>query len=35
LGGRSHLKDLELLNGVVGKLRTDGFIDKVQFVLWF
>jgi glycosyltransferase involved in cell wall biosynthesis len=33
LGGSSHLKDLELLNGVVGKLRTDGLLDKVQFVL--
>lgn len=33
LGGSSHLKDLELLNGVVGKLTSDGLIDKVQFVL--
>ena len=33
LGGSSHLKDLEILNGVVGKLRVDGLIDKVQFVL--
>lgn len=33
LGGSSHLKDLELLNGVVSKLRTDGLLDKVQFVL--
>jgi glycosyltransferase involved in cell wall biosynthesis len=33
LGGSSHLKDLELLRGVVGKLRTDKLLDKVQFVL--
>lgn len=33
LGGSSHLKDLELLEGVVGKLTSDGLIDKVQFVL--
>lgn len=33
LGGSSHLKDLEILNGIVGRLRTDGLLDKVQFVL--
>jgi glycosyltransferase involved in cell wall biosynthesis len=33
LGGSSHLKDLEILRGVVGKLKTDNLIDKVQFVL--
>jgi glycosyltransferase involved in cell wall biosynthesis len=33
LGGSSHLKDLEILNGVVGRLRTDKLLDKVQFVL--
>jgi glycosyltransferase involved in cell wall biosynthesis len=33
LGGSSHLKDLELLNGLVGKLKSDGLLDKVQFVL--
>jgi glycosyltransferase involved in cell wall biosynthesis len=33
LGGSSHLKDLEILNGVVSKLRTDGLLDKIQFVL--
>lgn len=33
LGGSSHLKDLELLNGVVGRLRSDGLLDKIQFVL--
>lgn len=31
--GNSHLKDLEILNGVVGRLRTDKLLDKVQFVL--
>lgn len=33
LGGSSHLKDLEILNGVVGKIKSDGLLDKVQFVL--
>ena len=33
LGGSSHLKDLEILSGVVSKLRTDNLIDKIQFVL--
>lgn len=33
LGGSSHLKDLQILKGIVGKLRTDGLLDKVQFVL--
>lgn len=33
LGGSSHLKDLEILTGVVSKLKGDGLIDKVQFVL--
>jgi hypothetical protein len=33
LGGSSHLKDLEILNGVVGSLKGEGLIDKVQFVL--
>jgi len=33
LGGSSHLKDLEILKGIVGKLKTDGLLDKVQFVL--
>lgn len=31
--GNSHLKDLEILNGVVGKLKGDGLLDKTQFVL--
>jgi len=33
LGGSSHEKDLELLNGLVAKLTSDGLMDKVQFVL--
>lgn len=33
LGGSSHLKDLEILNGVAGKLKADGLLDKAQFVL--
>lgn len=33
LGGSSHLKDLELLNGLVNRLKLDGLLDKVQFVL--
>ena len=33
LGGSSHLKDLEILNGVVNRVKSDGLLDKVQFVL--
>lgn len=33
LGGSSHLKDLEILKGLVAKLRADGLMDKIQFVL--
>ena len=33
LGGSSHLKDLELLNGLVNSLKSDGLMDKIQFVL--
>ena len=33
LGGSSHQKDLEILNGVVGKLRSDDLLDKIQLVL--
>ena len=33
LGGSSHLKDLEILNGLVSKLRGDGLLEKIQFVL--
>jgi glycosyltransferase involved in cell wall biosynthesis len=31
--GNSHLKDLEILKGLVGRLKPDGLLDKVQFVL--
>ena len=27
------MKDLEILRGVVGKIKGDGLIDKVQFVV--
>lgn len=33
LGGSSHLKDIEILSGIVSKLKTDGLLDKIQFVL--
>jgi glycosyltransferase involved in cell wall biosynthesis len=33
LGGSSHLRDLEILKGVVSRLKTEGLMDKVQFVL--
>lgn len=33
LGGSSHLYDLEILRGLVGRIRNAGLIDKVQFVL--
>ncbi|NIQ13333.1 MAG: hypothetical protein GTO02_02655, partial [Candidatus Dadabacteria bacterium] len=33
LGGSSHLHDLKILNGVVAKLKRDGLMDKIQFVL--
>ena len=33
LGGSSHLKDLEILQGLAGKIKSAGLIDKVQFVL--
>jgi glycosyltransferase involved in cell wall biosynthesis len=33
LGGSSHQKDLELLKNLVGRIKSDGLIDKVQFVL--
>jgi glycosyltransferase involved in cell wall biosynthesis len=33
LGGSSHLKDLELLKSLVARLRSDGLMDKIQFVL--
>ena len=33
IGGSSHRHDLEILNGVVGKLKSANLLDKVQFVL--
>jgi glycosyltransferase involved in cell wall biosynthesis len=33
LGGSSHLKDLEILRGVTGRLHNEGLLDNVQFVL--
>jgi len=33
LGGSSHLNDLRLLTGLVSKLKTDGLLDKIQFVV--
>lgn len=33
LGGSSHMKDLEILKGVMSKFKSDGLLDKVQFVL--
>ncbi len=33
LGGSSHKNDLELLKGVVAKLKADNLLDKVQFVI--
>lgn len=31
--GNSHLKDLEILSGLVNRLKADGLLDKLQFVL--
>ena len=33
LGGSSHLKDLQILRGLMGSLKSDGLLDKIQFVL--
>jgi glycosyltransferase involved in cell wall biosynthesis len=33
LGGSSHLYDLKLLEGMVSKLKSDGLLDKIQFVV--
>jgi len=33
LGGSSHIKDLEILKGLMSKLKSDGLLDKIQFVL--
>lgn len=31
--GNSHLRDLEILRGLVAKLKSDNLLDRVQFVL--
>jgi glycosyltransferase involved in cell wall biosynthesis len=33
LGGSSHMEDLKLLEGLVGKLKGDKLLDQIQFVL--
>lgn len=33
LGGSSHQKDLEILRGIVSRLKSEDLLDKVQFVL--
>ncbi len=33
LGGSTHVKDLEILKGMVGRCKNDGLLDKIQFVL--
>lgn len=33
LGGSAHLKDLQILEGVASKLKSDDLLDKVQFVI--
>lgn len=33
VGGSSHEADLNLLKGLVNKLKSDGLMDKIQFVL--
>lgn len=33
LGGASHAEDLKNLNGLVNRIKNDGLLDKVQFVL--
>lgn len=33
LGGSSHMHDLEILRGVFKQIKSDGLLDKVQFVL--
>jgi glycosyltransferase involved in cell wall biosynthesis len=33
LGGSSHIKDLQILKGLMGSLKREGLIDKIQFVL--
>ena len=33
LGGSSHIKDLQILKGLMGSLKREGLLDKIQFVL--
>ena len=33
LGGSAHLNDLRILDGVASKLKSDGLLDKIQFVI--
>jgi len=33
LGGSAHLQDLQILEGVASKLKSDGLLDKIQFVV--
>jgi glycosyltransferase involved in cell wall biosynthesis len=33
LGGSSHEEDLKLLRGLVNRLKSDGLMDKIQFVV--
>jgi len=33
LGGSSHIKDLQILKGLMGSLKSEGLLDKIQFVL--
>ena len=33
LGGSSHIKDLQILKGLMSSLKSEGLLDKIQFVL--
>jgi len=33
LGGSSHIKDLQILKGLMNGLKNEGLLDKIQFVL--
>ena len=33
LGGSSHIKDLQILKGLMRSLKNEGLLDKIQFVL--
>ena len=33
LGGSSHIKDIQILKGLMGSLKSEGLLDKIQFVL--